>query len=84
MSGKRFLLDTNAIIALLAGNIQVIELLRDADWIGISIISYLEFLAFSGLTDTDRDLFNQLIQRIDVIGLAVNNVTLLAACRREA
>jgi tRNA(fMet)-specific endonuclease VapC len=77
MSGKRFLLDTNAVIALLAGNVQVVELLRDADWIGISIITYLEFLAFSGLTDTDRDLFSQFIQRINVIGLEINNVALL-------
>ncbi len=77
MNGKRFLLDTNAVIALLAGNTQVVELVRDADWIGISIITYLEFLAFSGLTDTDRNLFIQFIKRIDVIGLEEHNAALL-------
>jgi tRNA(fMet)-specific endonuclease VapC len=77
MSGKRFLLDTNAVIALLAGNAQVVELLRGADWIGISIITRLEFLAFSGLSDADRDLFTQFVQRVDVIGLSASDDGLL-------
>jgi tRNA(fMet)-specific endonuclease VapC len=77
MSGKRFLLDTNAVIALLAGNAQVVDLLRDADWIGISIVTRLEFLAFSGLTDADRDLFSQFVQRVDVIGLGASDDGLL-------
>lgn len=38
MSGNRYVLDTNAIVALLQENIQLIELLKDADWIGISVI----------------------------------------------
>jgi tRNA(fMet)-specific endonuclease VapC len=77
MSGKRYLLDTNAVIALLAGNTQVVELLRDADWIGISVITRLEFLAFSRLSDVDRDLFFQFVQRVDVIGLAASDGKLL-------
>ena len=43
----RYLLDTNAIVALLQGNLQLLQLLQNADWIGISIISQIEFLAFS-------------------------------------
>lgn len=39
MSGERYLLDTNAIVALLQGNSQLIQLLQNADWIGISVIS---------------------------------------------
>ncbi len=31
MSGNRYVLDTNAIVALLQGNIQLVELLKDAD-----------------------------------------------------
>ncbi|MGK7871873.1 MAG: hypothetical protein AB4426_00675 [Xenococcaceae cyanobacterium] len=49
MSGERYLLDTNAIVALLKENSQLILLLQNADWIGISVISQIEFLAFSGL-----------------------------------
>jgi hypothetical protein len=54
MPGERYLLDTNAIIALLQGNQQLIELLQDAEWIGISIISQIEFLVFPGLNEADR------------------------------
>jgi len=48
MSGERYLLDTNAIVALLQGNSQLIQLLQNADPIGISVISKIEFLAFTG------------------------------------
>jgi tRNA(fMet)-specific endonuclease VapC len=61
MSGNRYLLDTNAIVALLKGNTQLIQLLQNANWIGISVISQIEFLAFSGLTQSDRQLFQQFL-----------------------
>ncbi len=57
MSGNRYLLDTNAIVALLQGNSQLIQLLHNAGWVGISVISQIEFLAFSGLSQEDRQLF---------------------------
>jgi tRNA(fMet)-specific endonuclease VapC len=69
MSGSRYLLDTNAIIALLQGNPQLVRLLLGADWIGISVISQIEFLAFSGLSQADRQLFQQFLQRVEIIGL---------------
>lgn len=40
MSGKRYLLDTNAIVALLQGSITLVKLLQNADWVGISVISH--------------------------------------------
>jgi hypothetical protein len=67
MPGERYLLDTNAIIALLQGNQQLIEFLQDAEWIGISIISQIEFLVFPGLNEADRQLFNELLQRVEII-----------------
>ncbi|MEG4318161.1 MULTISPECIES: hypothetical protein [unclassified Microcoleus] len=54
MSGNRYVLDTNAIVALLQGNIQLRELLKDAEWLGVSVISQIEFLVFPGLTQDDR------------------------------
>ncbi|NJK69724.1 MAG: type II toxin-antitoxin system VapC family toxin [Microcoleus sp. SU_5_3] len=75
MSGNRYVLDTNAIVALLQENIQLIELLKDADWIGVSVISQIEFLVFPGLTQDDRQLFEQFLQRVEVLGLAaIDNV----------
>ncbi len=77
MSGNRYLLDTNAIIALLRRNQQILQPLQNSEWIGISIISQLEFLSFSGLTEDDRQLFNQFLQRIEVIGLNPDQVDLI-------
>ena len=70
MSGKVCFLDTNAIIALLQGNKQIIKYLHDAQWIGISVISQIEFLVFPNLTDDDKNIFKQFIQRIDVVDLS--------------
>lgn len=77
MSGNRYLLDTNAIVALLKGNTQLIQFLQSADWIGISIISQIEFLAFSGLTQSDRQLFQQFLQRVEVVSLTAGDAALI-------
>lgn len=69
MNGNRYLLDTNAIIALLQGNQPLIQQLQNAEWIGISIINQLEFLVFIGLTEADRRVFEQFLQRVEVVGL---------------
>ncbi|NJK68577.1 MAG: type II toxin-antitoxin system VapC family toxin [Microcoleus sp. CSU_2_2] len=77
MSGNRYVLDTNAIVALLQGNIQLIELLKDADWIGVSVISQIEFLVFPGLSQDDRQIFEQFLQRVEVIGLGAMDAVLI-------
>ncbi|ALF54663.1 twitching motility protein PilT [Nostoc piscinale CENA21] len=77
MNGNRYLLDTNAIIALLQGNSQLLQLLQNADWIGISIISQLEFLAFSGLSPSDIQVFQQFLQRVEVVSLMAGDTVLI-------
>jgi tRNA(fMet)-specific endonuclease VapC len=77
MSGSRYLLDTNAIVAVLQGNSQLLQLLQNADWIGISIISKIEFLAFSRLSQADRQLFEQFIQRVEVVSLTASDPMLI-------
>lgn len=69
MNGKRLLLDTNAIISLLQGNLQLLRLCRDAEWVGISVISRLEFLCFPGLGAQDRQTFAAFLERVEVVGL---------------
>lgn len=59
------------IISLLA------QLLGGASWIGVSIISQIEFLAFSALSPADRQLFQQFLQRVEVIGLTGNDLLLI-------
>ncbi|MCC3436058.1 MAG: PIN domain-containing protein [Oscillatoriales cyanobacterium] len=77
MSGNRYVLDTNAIVALLQGNLQLIELLKDADWLGVSVISQIEFLVFPGLTQDDRQIFEQFLQRVEVLGLGAMDAVLI-------
>ncbi|MDB9517487.1 PIN domain-containing protein [Roseofilum reptotaenium CS-1145] len=78
MNGNRYLLDTNAIITLLQGNPQLIQLLQNASWIGISIVSQIKFLVFSGLTERDRQLFHQFLQRVNIVGLSSKDTGLIA------
>ncbi|MBF2014802.1 MAG: type II toxin-antitoxin system VapC family toxin [Rivularia sp. T60_A2020_040] len=77
MNGKRYLLDTNAIVALLRGSTTLVTLLQNADWVGISIISQIEFLAFSGLSKDDYQLFEEFLKRVEVIDLLASNNLLI-------
>jgi predicted nucleic acid-binding protein len=70
MSGKRCLLDTNAIVQLLSGNNEILELLAGAEFVATSVICELEFLSFSGWVDADRTLFQTMIQRIKVVDVS--------------
>ena len=77
MNGNRYLLDTNAIVALLQKNQNLIKLLQNSEWIGISVISQLEFLVFTGLTEADKQLFQQFLKRVEVIDLSSQNSSLM-------
>lgn len=77
MNGK-FLLDTNGVVALLGGNASLIQTLQTATWVGISIITELEFLSFSGLTPQDEAVFQQFKSRVEVIDLQASDNKLLA------
>jgi tRNA(fMet)-specific endonuclease VapC len=77
MSGNRYLLDTNAIVALLKGEASLLQVLSNADWVGISVISQIEFLVFTGLSEGDRGLFQRFLQRVTVIGLGAQENPLI-------
>ncbi len=76
MNGK-FLLDTNAVIALLNGHAPLTVLLQSATWVGITVITELEFLSFDGLFEQDKLLFEQLKSRVEVINLDTNDAPLI-------
>ena len=76
--GERYLLDTNALVALLQGHEGLLALTEQAQWLGVSIINVLEFLGFAGLTDADRDLFAVFLSRVAVVDLAYENSALMA------
>ena len=77
MPGKRFLLDTNALIALLKGNQSLLDLTSSAEWVGISVISILEFSSFSGMTSPDLDLLREFEAAVAVVNLAHTDQALI-------
>ncbi|MDP2865736.1 MAG: PIN domain-containing protein [Elusimicrobiota bacterium] len=69
MNGKRLLLDTNAVISILRGHEILLTLTQSAAWVGISIITYLEFKSFTKLTGKDTSLFKEFLLRVNVVSL---------------
>ncbi len=78
-TGNRYLLDTNALVALLQGHSALQQKVQDADWLGISVINALEFLSFDGLSQHDQELFAALSQRIEVLDVSIKNAALFTA-----
>lgn len=78
MPGNRYLLDTNALVALLQGHAGLLTLADSADWLGVSVINVLEFLGFDDLLEEDRLLFNAFIDRVFVVDLAVADSVLMS------
>jgi tRNA(fMet)-specific endonuclease VapC len=76
MSG-RYLLDTNAVIALLRGHSELLQLLQNAEWVAISVIVELEFLSFPDLPASDKTLFNKFKSRVQVISVDADDSALL-------
>lgn len=78
MSGKpRYILDTNAVVSLLNGNHELAARLETADYVGISVVTYLEFLAFDGLSDTDRKVFESFATRVEIVPLSHDDKKLI-------
>jgi hypothetical protein len=69
MSGERYSLDTNAIVCLLRGDEALHQRLQSAEWVGISILSHIEFLAFPNLSESDGRIFQKFSEAVDVVGL---------------
>ena len=53
-------------------------LTRSADWLGVSVVTVLEFLGFDGLTEQDRLLLDAFLLRVTVVDVAYNNSALMA------
>ena len=65
----RYLLDTNAVVYLLRGGNALQQRLESAEWVGISILSQIEFLAFPNLNENDRRTFQEFSDAVEVVGL---------------
>jgi tRNA(fMet)-specific endonuclease VapC len=73
----RYLFDTNAVIALLRGDGSLLTLSQSANWMGISVVTYLEFLSFPKLSPKDENLFKQFASRVSVVSLDLQSPTLI-------
>ena len=77
MNGKRYLLDTNAVIQLLAGNPSLIKMVEDSDFLAISVISKLEFLSYPDLTEDEKIAFHELLEDVTVFDLTASDSALM-------
>ncbi len=75
--GLRVLLDTNAIIALLKGNKNILNKIEGIENIAISVISHIEFLSFSNLSEIYKLLFTKFKEQIEVIDIKTHNIELI-------
>lgn len=76
MNGRRYFLDTNAIVRLLSGSQKLLEMLNQADYVATSIICELEYLAFPDLPNEDKELFAEFKEQVCVTDLCSGDVRL--------
>jgi len=78
MNGTKYLLDTNAVITALNEGIS----LPAADYL-VSIITEMELLSFSELTESDEYLIIRLLEKVRIIGLTHDVKTQAIRIRRQ-
>lgn len=78
MNGNRYLLDTSAIVFLLQQkNSELNNILYNAEWIGVSVVSCLEFLIFPELSDADKSIFTEFLTRVEIVNLDYEDENLI-------
>ena len=77
MNGSRYLLDTNAVIQLLAGNSSVRKMVEDCDFLAVSIISQLEFLSYPDLTEDEKLAFSEFLESVAIFDLTASDSALM-------
>lgn len=80
MNGIDFIADTNALLYLLSGNPCMKPYL--SSYIGLSVISEMELLSFSGITSFEEERIRYLIQDCLVLFLTENVKNKTIALRR--
>lgn len=83
MGMKRLLLDTNAVIALLGGHAQLREWASECEWLGISVITKLEFVAFPEISEEDINLLAEFEQRVEVVDLCHADLDLMRQVTKQ-
>ena len=69
MNGNKALLDSNVIIYLSKGLIEIDKILTTYNWLYISIITYMEVLGFQFETREEKELIEELLNQFEIIHL---------------
>jgi len=69
MNGKKALLDSNIIIYLSQGKLDVDEILSEYNEFFISIITYMEVLGYQFENQDEKELIEQLLDQFEIIQL---------------
>ncbi|MCB1190377.1 MAG: type II toxin-antitoxin system VapC family toxin [Leptospiraceae bacterium] len=77
MNGANNLFDTNAIIEFFRGEESLGKIYHETESVGISIISRIEYMSFSGLTKEDKDMFQSFSEDCIVFDLSNQNQKLI-------
>jgi tRNA(fMet)-specific endonuclease VapC len=78
MHGKRFVLDTNIVIGILAGKTEIPELVRIDPGILISVITEIELLSFARLSDVDEKQIREFLSEAEIVYInhTIKNTTI--------
>ncbi|MCH5599089.1 PIN domain-containing protein [Niabella ginsengisoli] len=76
MNGNKLLLDTNALIGYLQGDIALEKMVTSSE-ILIPVISIIEFLAFNKIEDRDRKLLYDFASEVQVVDLKKDDINLI-------
>ncbi len=67
MTGNNLLFDTNILIYLSKGELELKKIIGQYDRIYISVISYMEALGYSFKDENEKQLIENLLQSIEII-----------------
>ena len=88
MSGSKYLLDTNIVIALLKGNEKLVAFLSDLinqkAKLFVSQITRIELLSFPSLTENETESIKEFLSNIEVVSITEQVENMIIQCRRES
>lgn len=73
----RIFLDTNIVIAFINGELSTFRRIVRSSWVGISVITWLEFLAYRNLPDASREVFKGFVSNCNMVDLRREDSKLL-------
>lgn len=83
MNGNNALLDSNVIISLSRGDLNIEQLYNWYDWLAISIITYMEVLGFGFRNAAERRLVESMLGEFELLHLDMEVATIVITYRQR-